>query len=143
MRWTSALQARLKAEARAARAVQEPRENAFDTEDWHEDLLRPPPTRTPRAEPDSAVDRAVDAKPVAEVVAQICADLGAAATLMHDPERAAQIAAIARAARAFLAGPDTDWTPLPIARAPDKPAPATPAPPTPGPQTPAPAPDTG
>jgi hypothetical protein len=58
-------------------------------------------------------DRCIDGKSVGEVVAQICADLRGAATLMEGHPEAAEIAAIAVAARALLGGPDAAWTARP------------------------------
>jgi hypothetical protein len=148
MRWTSALRARLAAEAKAAKAALPARSRSSDRPDgddgadWNENLLslrRAAPGQKPEPESEDCI---LD-KPTAEVVGQICADLDAAAMLMRGRLWAGQIAAIAAAARALLGGPDEAWTPLPVAGMPDRVADEAEVVPRQVAATPAPAPDTG
>jgi len=113
MRWTCALRARLKAEAKTANVWMERRESDFDAPDWHENLLnlrRAAPVRA------TAPDDCIDGKPDAEVLTQICGDLAIAAALLDCPAMVQQITATLAAARALLGGVAQEWTPLPALR---------------------------
>jgi hypothetical protein len=113
MRWVEALRVRLAAEAKAARGMKDPRSSDYDAPEELLPHLRPRPQRwEPIYAPQP--DDGIGDRPTAEVVAQICADLGTAAIMLQSPRAAAQIAEIAAAARALLAGPDEAWTPLPV-----------------------------
>jgi hypothetical protein len=117
MRWITALQLRLAAETKAARAGVEPEERLDDAEDWdigrlgrrlrEADLPRPIRLREP------CPDDCIDGKPTAEVVEQICADLAAVATLLGMTEAGRQIEAIAVATRASLGEAEGALLPAP------------------------------
>jgi len=115
MRWIRALQLRLAAEAKAARAGLDPAERLDDAEDWGTDRLvsrlraadLPRPIRPRQPCPDDCID----GKPMAEVVEQICADLDALATLLGKAEAGRQIEVIAATARARLG--EAEWALLP------------------------------
>jgi hypothetical protein len=131
LRWTRALQARLTAEAKAARAGMTPAQRlaavlaglqGASDRNRNPSVYRRPPAERPQP------DDCIDGKPAAAVIGQICADLDGAATLLHGRSLMRKIAGIAAAARALLGSPGEAWTPLPIActrdRAADEPQPA-------------------
>ncbi len=108
--WIDALRTRLAAEAAAAKAVMGPRESDFDGPEHLILRQRRPSEAAVVDTPPPAV--CIKDKSTAEVVGQICVDLDAAASLLRDREAAAQIAAIALAARALLGAPAATWRPL-------------------------------
>jgi hypothetical protein len=125
MRWTRALQARLVAEAAAAKAEmklenrwREPPErlNDWDERDddvsWIDSTLRRLSHPRPAGAPTR--DDCIDGLPTAEVIGQICNDLGIVAVLFRSAETGERIAAIAAGAHALLGGQDRPWTPPPI-----------------------------
>jgi hypothetical protein len=127
IRWTVALQVRFLAECKAAAKIVlaarfgATAKAASKTRESRQDAAAPAPVRRKPGAGAAAgampPDRCIAGKSLAEVVAQICADLGVAATLLEGRPEAAEIAAIAAAARAFLGGPDETWTARPLPRA--------------------------
>ncbi len=129
MRWASALEARLKAEAAAARAAQngtnvwreraEPAECGEALDDsmaWIERTARRAHRPAPAEKPDP---RWIEGKTTAEVMVRICTDLGLVAALLRSASMAEQVAAIAAEAHAMLGGAGEPWTAPPVAEAGD------------------------
>jgi hypothetical protein len=150
MRWTGALQARLAAEAKAAKEEHDPVERLLDRperlddppewlETWAVPMVVPRPQPTRKPEPDDCID----GMPVAEVVGQICADLDAAARVLGHTEAVRLIAMIAETAQALLAAPAGATTARPVSRAPDGVPAELGLATIPFAATPAPSPDTG
>jgi hypothetical protein len=108
MQWIRALRARLRAEARRARAAMfDPPEQLLDRPDRLTGLA----PRAPRRK--RQVHDCIEGNPDAVVFAGICADLHEAATRLGDGATAQKVAAIAEAARALFA----DAPPPPAATA--------------------------
>jgi hypothetical protein len=107
MRWTRALQARLAAEAKAARARTDPDERLQDHPDWIEDFdldMRPKVMKP-------APDDCIAGLSTPAVVSGICTDLAVAAALMGDTDAAARIMALGKATRAMLGAAADDPAP--------------------------------
>lgn len=124
MRWASALEARLKAEAGAARAAMqrptvwreraEPAECPEQLDDsigWIDRPVQRALRPAPAAKPDP---RWITGKTTTEVMVRICTDLGLAAALLRSASLAGQVAAIAAEAHAMLGGEGEPWTAPPI-----------------------------
>jgi hypothetical protein len=155
-RWMAALRFRIAAETAAARlkvdppaqfdplakmltAVEADAKAALRRQQAAE---RPKPARAARVETHEVRhDNCIDGIPMAAVLAQVCADLGAASTVLVEPDASRLIEAIAAEARALLGESTVALLPAPkvIGRAYGEPPPAGTmsgvVPPTPAPGT--------
>jgi hypothetical protein len=121
MRWASALEARLRAEARAAWAERkaanvwreraEPAERLDDSTGWIDGMLRRARRPAPAEKPDL---RWIAGRTTEEVMVRICTDLGIVAALMRSASLAERVATIAAEAHAMLGGEGEPWTAPPI-----------------------------
>ena len=121
MRWASALEARLKAEAAAVRAARhaatvwreraEPAEQLDDSIGWIDRTVRRLGGPAQAEKPDP---RWIEGKTTAEVMMRVCTDLGLVAALMRSAALAGEVAAIAAEAHVMLGGEDEPWTPPPL-----------------------------
>jgi hypothetical protein len=109
-RWMVALRVRIAAENAAARLKIEPPAPMFEAAEAdakpagrrRRPAVRPQPAKPPVEILDGRCDNCIDGIPTAAVMAQVCADLGAASTVLIEPDARRLVEAIAAEARALL-----------------------------------------